>query len=212
MPSPEGNQGGMVVPEREAFQKASLPEREFSSVVSSDSRVWGVGRESGEQRGTCKQWQQTQHREVCFQYSPLSAVKCISWERQHFSGQSHGKLSVPPCDLRRGCWGCLWSHGGQEGPAGPVGGWREVEQQGAPTGAPSPAARDGLGFISTERPTAGLRCECVTSLITAQYKGLITVCPLASSSAPHPIAEFTAPKCLRQDRTRRQRQTCARYI
>jgi len=42
----------MVVPEREAFQKVSLPQSEFSSVVSSDAQVWGVGRESGEQRGT----------------------------------------------------------------------------------------------------------------------------------------------------------------
>lgn len=42
----------MVVPEREAFQKVSLPQSEFSSVVSSDAQVWEVGRESGEQRGT----------------------------------------------------------------------------------------------------------------------------------------------------------------
>lgn len=117
-------------------------------------------------------------------------------KRQHFSGQSHGKLSVPSCDLHRGCWGCLWSHGEWEEPPGPVGGWRDVEQQGAPTRAPCPAARAGLGFLSPERPTAASLCECVAGLITARCKGLIMVCPLASSSAPPPIAELAAIKCL----------------
>lgn len=116
-------------------------------------------------------------------------------KRQHFSGQSHGKLSVPSCDLHRGCWGCLWSHGEWEEPPGPVGGWRDVEQQGAPTRAPGPAAVAGLGFLSMEHPT-GSPCECVMGLIAALYKGLIMVFPLASSSAPSPIAEFTAIKCL----------------
>ena len=212
MLSPEGNQRGEGSSREGGFPESqSPPKGVFQCGVFRCTSVGGGEGVGGAERDRASSDSKRGIGKFVFSTALYLLSNIFPGKRQHFLGQSHGKLSVPPCDLRRGCWGCLWSHGGREGPPGPVNGWREVEQQGIPTGSPSPAARGGLGFISTEHPAAGSRCECVTGLNTAQYKGLIMVCPLASSSARHPIAEFTAnsvcDRTTRDNRGRRVRVT-----
>ena len=127
MLSPEGNQRGEGSSREGGFPESqSPPKGVFQCGVFRCTSVGGGEGVGGAERDRASSDSKRGIGKFVFSTALYLLSNIFPGKRQHFLGQSHGKLSVPPCDLRRGCWGCLWSHGGREGPPGLVGGWREV--------------------------------------------------------------------------------------